>query len=455
MKVVMRFFCIVLFVIALSIIAVASEKKTALTFEDCVKKALELSPEVSASNEDVAVYKAKKMQADSALLPQIESLFVFGPSPEARAHQTTPVVKTKEKTVISGVFGMADITVVQPLYTFGLISSYQQAAQSGIKASEAKTDTKKSEIIQRITQAYYGLLLANDAIALITEIKEGLQNAIKKAEEMLEKDSPSADELNIFKLKSFLGEVNRHLHEAQKGKQLATHGLLVSLGMSANDELVLADSSLQKLPPLELKDDIHSLIAKSQQFKPEFKMLKEGLNARAKLVEAEQSKRYPMIFLGAKASVASSTNRDKIDNPYISDYFNHAYGAVFLGAKWNIDFGITKGRIAEAKAEYNKLEHLKKLADDGIPFLVRKAYFEFEEASKNIVELEKSWQNARKWLVSAVANYDLGIADAKDMADAAVAYATLKGNYLKALYSQRIAYANLMSAVGLDVVQFK
>jgi outer membrane protein TolC len=428
-------------------------QKVILTLEQCIKKAVEVSPEIGESRYEEEVYKSKKMQADSAVYPQIEILAITGPSPRANREQISPTVNTSVGTTVNGVFGSADVTLIQPIYTFGKISSYREAASSGIKVAKAGVDKKTSDIVLRIKELYYSLLLAKDMRNLLLEIKDELVESIKKAERHIEIGSPWADEVNLFKLRAFLGEVEKNLNETQKGIAIAKDALRTSIGLSRVIEFDTAESSLtleDRIP-----DDINIYIKNAMEFRPEFIQLKEGLNAKNALVDAEKSSFYPHVFMGLKASVAGATNRDKVENPYIYDYFNHAYGAGFIGIKWSIDFGITSGRVKEAQAEYYKLLERKRFADEAVPFQIRKSYLDLEEARKNTAETEKAYMNARKWLVAAVANFDLGIAEAKEIADAAMAYGQMKANNLRSIYNHRMSFANLLYSTGLDLKELK
>jgi len=427
--------------------------KLVLTLDQCIKKAVEVSPEIGESRYDEEVYKSKKMQADSAGYPQIEIFALTGPSPKAKKEQISPTVNTSVGTTINGIFGSADATLIQPIYTFGKISSYREAAESGIKAARAGVGKKTSDIILRTKEIYYGLILARDMRNLVLEVKDELVESIKKAEKQIEVGSPWADEANLFKLRAFLGEVERNLNETEKGIATAKDALAVSMGLPRGTDFDIADTSLT--PEGRVPEELQSYTRNAAELRSEFIQLKEGLNARNALVNAEKSNFYPHLFLGLKASVAGATNRDKVDNPYLYDFFNHSYGAAFMGLKWSIDFGITEGRVKEAQAEYYKLAEKKKFADEAIPFQVRKIYLDMEEAKKNIVETEKAYRNARKWLVVAVANFDLGIGDAKDIADAAVAYARMKADNLRSIYNHRMSFANILSATGMDIKEIK
>ncbi len=428
-----------------------SESQLIFSLDECIKKSLDFSPEISESRYEEEVYRAKKRQADSSAYPQIEILALFGPSPEAKKEDFLRTDK-KSKT-INGIFGSIEATLVQPLYTFGKIKSFKDAADSGIKVASAGTDKKSSDIILRIKELYYGLVLAKDLRNLVLEIRDEIVESIKKAEKQIEIGSPWADEANLYKLKAYLGEADRNLNEVDKAIKITKDGLITSMGLPRDVDFDIKDTTLtEELPAV---NDISLYIKKAEELRPEMVQLKEGLKARRFLIEAERANYYPHIFVGLKASLASATNRDKIHNPYIPDDFNHAYGALFLGLKWSIDFGISEGRVKEAEAEYYKLVEKKRFVDEAIPFQIRKAFNDIDEASKNIIQLKNAYINARKWLVTAVLNFDLGIGDAKEIGEAASLYAQTKANYLRSLYNYRIAYANLLYASGLDLLEVR
>ncbi|MDH7499359.1 MAG: TolC family protein, partial [candidate division NC10 bacterium] len=105
----------------------ASGQPITLNLDQAIQKALEFSPEIRETRYDVEVFQSKKQQADAALWPQIELLGIAGPSNRARGDQIySPDQQTDLR--IDGIFGRADISLIQPLYTFGKISSLREAA---------------------------------------------------------------------------------------------------------------------------------------------------------------------------------------------------------------------------------------------------------------------------------------------------------------------------------------
>lgn len=440
-------FLIITFIVLFSTVCFA-EDRVVLDLKGCIERAVKFHPELGEYKQDIEIYKAKLLQAQSASFPQIELMALGGPSPKAEKDAISPEIKTDVKsTTINGVFGMITMQVLQPIYTFGKISGYRTAAEGGIKVSEAELEKKRSEIILKTKELYWSLSMIRDLRNLANEIKDELEKAIKRTEEDLKKDIPSADELTLYKLKTYLGEVKRNLNEIDKNESIIIEVLKFMTGVPQNTKLEIITEPLKYEEVVFNPDE---LISKAFQLRPEMIQIREGLKARQALIDVEKSNLYPQLFFLVKGSLAGATNRDRIHNPYIYDPLNDSMLAAVLGMKLNIDFGITKGKIREAEIEYQKVLEKKKLAESGIPVQIMKAYYELLEATKSARDMDEAYKNAKKWLVTADANIDMGVGETKDLADAVLAYATTRVNYLKALYNQKMAIANLLQASGLD-----
>ncbi|HLB25925.1 MAG TPA: TolC family protein, partial [Nitrospirota bacterium] len=151
-------------------------------------------------------------------------------------------------------------------------------------------------------------------------------------------------------------------------------------------------------------------------------------------------------------SLAGATNRDHLNNPYIVDEFNHAYGGAVLGIKWSFDFGINKGQVAEARAEYMKLKMKEMYAMGGVPFQVKDAYLQLVRSEEEMRSLSAAYRKAKQWVFASLANFDLGVGEARDIADSVSVYARLRADYYRAIFNQRMALANLDHATGKDAL---
>jgi outer membrane protein TolC len=428
--------------------ASAQAPKAVYTLKDLIQRAVATSPEIRQFQRGAEVAMAKRDQADAARYPQIELTAVVGPSPRARG-TVVDSPDRRDSPTINNVFEIVEMTLVQPLYTFGKISSFREAADAGVRVDRAKVEEKASDVILRIKELYYGRLLASDLLGLIDEISEDLDKAAEKTERQLKADAPGVDEVDLYKLKAFRGEALRNRYEAQKGFDLATAALRTFAGLDPGQPLELDAKRLDAAPRQAEPEE--QAIGTALDLRPEMTQVRAGLKATEALVRAEESNLYPQFFLGVNGYYAQAGNRTRQQNPFAYDPLNDRYVAVVLGLKYNFDFGITRGKIRAAQAEHLRVQETKQFAEQGIPLQVRKAHRELAEAKESIRATEEGWRNARKWLVAAKANFDLGVGDARDLGQAVEAYAKLRAENFKGMYNYNISLANIEHATGRGV----
>jgi outer membrane protein len=429
--------------------AEAPASKTVYTLKELIQRALATSPELRQVQRGTEVALAKKDQADAARFPQIELTAVVGPSPRARGTVEDGSPDRKDSPVIDNVFERIEARLIQPLYTFGKITGFREAAAEGVKVDQAKVEEKASELILRIKELYYGRLLASDILDLIDETDRDLTKAIEKTERQLRAEAPGVDEVDLYKLRAFRGELLKNRHEAQKGFDLATTALRTFSGLDVTQPFQLDADGLDATPrPVEPEDQA---IGTALDLRPEMAQVRAGLKATEALVQAEESNLYPHFFFAVEAFYAQAGNRTRQQNPFVYDPINDRFVAVLLGLRYNLDFGITRGKIRAAQAEHFKVQETKQFAEQGIPLQVRKAHREIAEALETIRVTEDGWRNARKWLVAANANFDLGVGEARDLGEAAETYIKLRAEHFRAIHNYHIAVANLEHVTGRAV----
>jgi outer membrane protein len=420
--------------------------KLVLGLDDCIRRALTTSPSLGESHADIELAEAKLDEAKAHRFPQIEFLGLMGPVSKAQGNQIYSPDRIDHLHGVT-IFARGDATIVQPLYTFGKISERMTAASHGIEVDRAKKVQKENEITLKVKDYYYSLLLARELKELVADVGETLDKARGKARKLLDKGSSNVDALDIYKLDAFAGEVRKYSEEAKKGESLALAALRVEMGIPSDTEFDIATA---RLTPDEDRGGANlSDYLEAAKFKrPEYKQLKEGLQARAALVKAARADYYPDLFLGGYLSGAWSPDRDRVTNPWVLDEFNHLWAGIALGVKWKIDFGITAAKVAQEQAQYNRLVSTNEYANANIPLQIRKAYLERLEAEKSIAATRDAYTNAKKWEVAALANFDIGIGPAKEIFDSLQSYATMRSDYFRSIYNYKMSLANLDYAVG-------
>lgn len=419
-----------------------------LDLDECIRTAIKTAPEIGEAQADLELTLSKQQEAEAYRYPQVDVMALFGPAPGAKREDISPTVATNSSFSMNNLtwFTSADLLITQPLWTFGKISENMKAAGHGIEVDKAKKQQKANEVTLEVKKYYYGILLARELKGVLSELQEYMTSGKKKVQELIDREVPSGDEMDLHKIDAYAGTVNKYMEEALKGERLALAALKTRIGMGDNVEIEVATDRLvmDNDPPT----DIESFIERSRLQRPEFKQLKEGLAARTALVDAAKANYYPDIFLAGVLSWAYADKRDRIDNPYITDRFQHAYGGVALGIKWHLDFGIIGSKVATEQAQLNRLQSTNSYAEAFIPLQIRKAWLEMKEAEKVVVITKDAFNSAKKWGAAALANFDFGIGNPKDIFDAVEIYGKMKADHYQAIYNYKLAKANLEYAVG-------
>jgi len=430
-----------------------SKERSILGLKELIKMAIARSPELAAERSDLAIAQSHLDQAKAGYYPQVDTTAVIGPVNDAEEPviQNNKIHDPSPGTGVStlGIFGRVDIKVTQPLYTFGKLSNRKEAAGSGIEARKFGITGKENEIALRVTALYYALIVAKGGIASSDEARGFFDDAGKRIRRLLDLNSPNVTEGDLYRVEAFRADTLRSRAEAQKGIKFASFALkaLVGLPPEAAFEVPKKEMRIEDgtLNPME------SYVQKALSERPELKQLKEAITAQGLQVEAARSDRYPSIFLALVGSGAYAPGRDRLDNPYISDEFNHAYASLVAGMNWEFDFGIKKARIAEAMAEYEKLDNNRAAAEMNIPIQVAKAYQDILEWKEAAATYQEASVASRKWVFSAFSDFDMGVGTADNMLWAIEKYGHNRGKYLEALFNYHTSLAELEYATGVRI----
>ena len=423
-----------------------------LSLDEAVMLAIRNSPEIKAEQFAVLMRQSQRAQADAARFAQLDLTVVGGPSPRARGNQLESP-DSKNSAAVSGAFGLATFNIVQPVYAFGKINNLRAAAAHGTAVEEARVHQKATEVAMLVREAYYGYLLAASLEALALGIGAQLGGTLEKVQRQLDAGVAGVDNVDLLKLRTFRGQLEKQLNDIRQGKALALTGLRTLTGLEASLPVQLADARLQPVerqaPPLE------EFLGDAQRLRPEFVQAREGIQAFERLLAAAEADYYPLVFVGLFGSLAEATNRSRLSNPFLNDPLMDDVLAPVVGMRWHFDLGVTAAKVDEVAAELGQVQQQHALAEQGIPFQVRQAYLELEQHQANITATRKAFRSGRQWLVAAVANFDLGVGEGKDVAEAAVAYAQLHAAYFEAVYNYNLSLARLDHRAGRDVAEVR
>lgn len=427
-------------------------KGMVLDLPGMITMALARSPEVGESVGETAAARSDLSKVRGAYYPQLEVTAITGPVNDARE----PVIRGNRihdpspgtSLASTGIFGRLDFTLTQPLYTFGKLSNREQAARLGVKATELETEKKIDAVALRVKQLYYALVLTGQGVEAADEAADFFRDARKRISRLLDLGSPNVTQSDLYRIDAYQADTLRSRAEAQKGRKVAYFALKSFLGLSPGQEFEPADKVLA-IKPVK-RAAMESYIARALKQRPELRQLQEALEAQKFQIKAARGDRYPTFFAAIEGSVAGAPGRDQLDNAYIDDEFNHAYAGIVAGLKWNWDFGISRAQVEKMEAGYNTLMSTRQNAVMNIPIQVAKAYQEVLEYEKSAEAYHRAAVASRKWVVSAMADFDMGVGTAEDMLTGIEKYGHNQGGYVEALFNYNLSLAELEYAAGIQ-----
>ena len=422
-----------------------------LTLPQLTEMALTFSPDVKASQSEVKLAKEQKNEVHGYRWPQFDATALGGVVPNAHLPvQTTPGQPLlqrdpKDRTHGVNIFGHLDFTLIQPLYTFGKIAYREEATEKNVKVKEEGVVAKQGEIIVQVSQAYYGLILANQGKEAVKEARAYLSDTKERINRLIVARSTNVKETDKYRLAAYEGAIEKSGAEAEEGAKTAYIALKALTGYPTNQDFqVPTDLPNPTAPPGTLDTQIRTAL----DLRPEFKQLKEGLVARQLLVDAAKADQLPSLFFAVVGQLAGAPGRKWNPDPYINDWFNDNGALPMVGAKWHFGFGILKAKVGQARAELEQLQNQERTALLGIPVQVAKDYGDVQTNYKASMGLEKAYVNARRWLVTTFSNFDMGLGSISDIFQAFERYGVFRGDYLMALYQYNLAVAQLEKDTG-------
>jgi outer membrane protein TolC len=344
------------------------------------------------------------------------------------------------------VFWRIGVEGVVPLWTFGKMTNLWHAAEAQIKVGESDVNKQKNLVKLDVRKAYFGLQLARDAAALLDDAAERLDKALEHLDQ--EVKAGNADEIDLYKLRTFRFELEGRRSEARRYETIALASLRFLTGEGQNFDI----PSEPLRPAKRTLGPVAQYLQAARVNRPEVNMLRAGLVARQAQADLARSKYFPDLGLVVGASWARAPAVTDQLNPYIRDDANYLrYGAA-LAMRWQLDLLPDAARVAQANAAIEELRETERYALGGIGVEVETAYAQVADAQAREKAYGSAERTAKQWIIAIQQGIDVGTKEDADLVDAARQWATQRYNHLSATMDLNLAWSTLALATAWDDV---
>jgi outer membrane protein TolC len=392
--------------------------------------------------------EARAGEARAARFPRGELTAFIAPSPKIRCldadcNRTDP---TEASLSNAGVFGGFRVGVLQPLYTFGKIDAAVDAAQSSKDASRALAAGVTGDVTLDTARAY---LAVDSARELKLTLEEGGQELVKGRQGIAERIAEGDTEVTLLdrlRLETLEAEVRVRSSEARETEASSLTLLRALVGA--------ADADTEHEPPEPLAfelGDSQSYTRRSRAARPELQAARDAVLALQAATRLEQARWFPDVFAFGGFEFSRAQGVDNPPSAFANDPFNETTAQLGLVLRWSVD-PAQAARVSRAKAELDRGKAMESAAGRAGDAAVLAAYARAVEAHERLLAARDGERSARGWVASALQADAVGVASAKDLGDAYIAYFTLRSRVLESIYAWNVAVLTLRRAIGEPVL---
>lgn len=439
--------------LAAAVLVSVSAGAQTINLNQAIEMSLTADPRIKEQEQVVEQARAllEEARANNGLRLELNTFIGLAPAVKGGFFENGATSGTRLRS--DGPFpgGVSDWTflqfnLVKPLYSFGKIERYSEAAQGNIDVKRTDVRVARATTIMDVKRAYFGYLAARDTRRLLEDLQGKVSEALKLTEKRLSEESGEVKKSDVYALQAGKGVINKYHAQALALERVSLNGLKVLTGVGLDGKLEIAEDSISALPKPSLS--LAEYQSKAMAERPEFSQLDAGLRARRALVAAKKAEMYPNIYAGLVGSFAYASRRERLDNPYLYDPFNHAGVTPVVGLKWDVAFDVVPARVAHAQAELDALLYKNQYALAGIPFEVAESYAQVEAHYLAVQEMAEAAQAARRWMVATYADFNAGLERADKLAEAFRSYALTQAEYLRTVNDYNMHVAQLTKVTG-------
>jgi len=403
-----------------------------LTLEEGLKIVAESGRDINIAKSEEEVARGAVWLARSPWLPWVD---LYGRETWLR-NQPAALTPFGAMPTSQDQFTAYGFKATQLIYDFGKTSSAINAAQYGLQAREADTLRMRNRSALEFITAYLDLLEVERLLQVAAdEVKryeahrrdtdERYRAGVITRNEVLQADVTLSDSRQ-----KLLTEDNLRSLRASKVNSL----LLRPLNDDARAEEIAAS------PSAGISLDDAWALAEAES--PELKELDAAIRSKEASVSAARSEYLPNIYV--------SGGYEYQENRYMVHEDNWS---LIAGVNINLfSGGASSAKIRMGKGEVYTLKMTRDKLLDSVRLAVKGAYLDLQSSSKKIDVTKTAVAQAEENLRLQRLRYQEGVGTATEVLDAVTLLTVAQTNYWKAVYGLKRAEANLLYAMGRDLV---
>jgi outer membrane protein len=417
----------------------------ALTLQQAVTIALEKNPLRKVALADTRVASADVREARSVLMPHLnfsetatrgdDPVYVFGSKLQQQRFTTADFALNQLNTPLP--FGNFSTRFAGSWNLFDSFASWHgvNRARQMNEAARHQLERADQEIVFRVVDAYYGVLLASKQLEVAEQAARTAQSIMDRSQVRF--DSGLVVESDLLTAKVRMASRQQELIRARNNLDLARAQLSTAMGVPVDSLFQPAEALTERAlsPPVLLEMEKQALTNR-----PDLKRIQSQEAAQQQSVAMAKSSFGPRVnaFVGWE-----------MDNP---TFVAGGGGNNWLGGV-EVQFDIFEGgakraELSRQRALADRVGAMKQAATEAVRLEVRRAYYDVDASRQQVEVARAAIAHAQESLRINHDRYDVGLTTITDLLGAEEAARRSQTDYWEAVYRFHTSYANLELASG-------
>ncbi len=414
--------------VALSLLCLPAPAQERLSFGDALQRVQQRNEALMAGHDELRQREAEKAAVSGLKVPkaELDLRTTFLDADVTTPFDPLPIAyKMQNKN-----FTKAEFSVTWPVYTGGRINAANRAATAKQNEAEAQLRFTGDQLVTELAQRYFGVCLARRAREVTALKVTTMEQQAHRAHRLMDEGIISkAETLNA---EVALANAKAELEAAERDVTIASEGLANT--MAWND-------------PVEPATALFLL---------------RGLEAKEYFQDSVDDKHPVLAMLGAKHEQAHQGVRAEQGAGLPTAYVFGMYellpeGCSVVDPKWAFGFGgqytlfdgdQVRNKVSAAKAQEERVAHLRQKYQRDLRSLTVKRYEEMEKAREQYDTLDTTLALTAENLRVRTRAFEEGVATSLEVVDATLTHARAQLGRLKAAYDFDTAFFQLLESSG-------
>lgn len=401
-----------------------------------VQTALTHHPSLRGTGAQVDAAKARARQGRAGYAPKLAATLGYtalqdAPSFTIPAFGGAMVYGDKDNR-------QASVTMQFPLYTGGKLQGANKQAWAGVQASESVHQRQRQKVVLDATITYHNLLKAREMVKVSEDQLKALQSQHESISKMV--DRGVATRIDRLRCETAVAAAEEMLTRARNGESISLSALANSMGLPANAELKVVETSGADLNS-EVLVDQSAAIEEAWRRRPELSQMtahRAGAEAGEKVAKGGQR---PSLGLFAQYDAERPT--------FLPETGNWSAGVMLTMNLF--DGGATKADVARARAEIVQSEAVLEELHNGISLEVTQSLLNLRSSRDRVTTTEKGASAAAEALRLVALGYQNGVNTITDLLAAQAELTKAQTDRVAAEADLHTAEAELRFALGRDM----